>query len=258
MACMPFIVGRENIMQARAISMVTVRLATVISPAVGGIIIAMADVGWTYLIAAAGTGLTLLPLLRLPSMQPRVDQIEHPLRALADGFRFLFSNTVVASAALIGTLVTLTTAIRALFPAMAENAFGGGAMEVGLMYSAVPLGATLGAVVSGWTSALKRPGLVMMLVSLGAFLCMMLLGLNRHFVPALLLLGGVWLSGCRSRRCCSTRWCRGTRRITTWGASTACGTAQDGGEIRWARWASACWARCCLRWAASLCSAPPR
>jgi ENTS family enterobactin (siderophore) exporter len=57
------------------------------------------------------------------------------------------------------------------------------------MYSAVPLGATLGAIVSGWTHGLKRPGLVMMLVCLGAFLCMMLLGLNRHFVPALLLLG---------------------------------------------------------------------
>ena len=40
-------------MQARAISMVTVRLA---SPAISGIIIAAADVGWNYLIAAIGTG----------------------------------------------------------------------------------------------------------------------------------------------------------------------------------------------------------
>jgi ENTS family enterobactin (siderophore) exporter len=188
MACMPLIVGRENLMQARAISMVTVRLATVISPAIGGIIIAAADVGWNYLIAAVGTGLTLLPLLRLPAMLPAPGPAHHPLRALADGFRFLFTNPVVASTAVIGTLVTLTTTIRVLFPALAQTAFGGGAFEVGMMYAAVPLGATLGAIVSGWTGQLQRPGLVMMLVSLGAFVCLMLIGLNRHFVPTLLLL----------------------------------------------------------------------
>ncbi|HWV16360.1 MAG TPA: enterobactin transporter EntS [Cellvibrio sp.] len=188
LACMPAIVGRENIMQARAISMVTVRLATVISPAIGGIIIAASDVGWNYLIAALGTGLTLIPLLSLPSMQPQVEEEEHPLRALAEGFRFLFTNPVVSGAALLGTLVTLTTAIRVLFPALAETAYGGGAFEVGLMYSAVPLGATLGAIVSGWAMDLKRPGLVMILISLAGFFCLMLLGLSRNFALALILL----------------------------------------------------------------------
>ena len=188
MAVMPAIVGRENIMQARAISMVTVRLATVISPAIGGIIIAASNVGWNYMIAAVGTGLTIIPLLALPTMKPKVDEVEHPLRALADGFRFLFTNKVVASAALIGTLVTLTTAIRVLFPALADTAYGGGAFEVGLMYSAVPLGATLGAIISGWANDLLRPGLVMILTSLGAFACMMLLGLNHNFIFALTLL----------------------------------------------------------------------
>ena len=188
MAVMPFIVGRENIMQARAISMVTVRLATVISPAIGGIIIAMSNVGWNYLIAAIGTGLTLIPLLALPSMKPKVDEIDHPLKALADGFRFLFTNKIVASAALIGTLVTLTTAIRVLFPALAETAYGGGAFEVGLMYSAVPLGATLGAIISGWANNLQHPGFIMILTSIAAFVCMMLLGLNNNFIFALVLL----------------------------------------------------------------------
>lgn len=188
LACMPFIVGRDNIMQARAISMVTLRLATVISPAVGGIIIAAADVGWNYLIAALGTGLTLIPLLSLPAMKPSVASTENPLRELVEGFRFLLTNKVVASAALIGTLVTFTTAIRVLFPALAATAYGGGAFEVGLMYSAVPLGATLGALISGWANHLKQPGLIMIVISLGAFLCMMLLGLNHNFWLGLALL----------------------------------------------------------------------
>ncbi|RYY79236.1 MAG: enterobactin transporter EntS [Moraxellaceae bacterium] len=188
LACMPFIVGRENLMQARAVSMVTVRLATVISPAIGGLVIASSGVVWTYLIAALGTLLTLLPLLSLPAMQPKVVEIQHPLKELADGIRFLLSHKVVASVVAIGTLVTLTTAIRVLFPEMVEKGYGGGAFELGLMYAAVPLGATLGALVSGWAAHVQRPGLVMINICLGAFACMMLLGVNPYFYLSLLLL----------------------------------------------------------------------
>lgn len=188
LAAMPHIVGREHLMQARAITMVSIRLATVISPALGGIIIAASHVGWTYLIAALGTGLTLLPLLSLPVMKPQQVENHHPLRALAEGFHFMFTHKIVTSVALIGALLTLTTAIRVLFPALAETVYGGGAFELGLMYSAVPLGATLGAIISGWVNNLMRPGLMMMYTSLGAFFCLSLLGLTHNFIAALFLL----------------------------------------------------------------------
>ncbi|MEP2616933.1 MAG: enterobactin transporter EntS, partial [Marinomonas sp.] len=157
MACMPFMVGRENLMQARAISMVSVRLATVISPAIGGIIIAMSDVAWNYVIATIGTGITVITLLALPSMQPQNVKSHNPLKSLWDGFTYILTNKIVASVILIGTLVTLTTAIRVLFPALADKAYGGSAWVTGLMYSAVPLGATLGAIVSGWANHVSKP-----------------------------------------------------------------------------------------------------
>lgn len=189
MACMPAIVGRENLMQARAISMVTMRLATVISPAIGGALIAMAGVGWCYAIAAIGTGLTMLPLLRLPSMVPQGGEDEHPLRALAQGLRFLVTNAVVAGTALAGTIVTLATAVRVLFPALAEGQGGvSPSVAAGLMYSAVPLGATLGALVSAWTERLQRPGRAMMLAGVGACGCVMLLGTDPGLVASLVLL----------------------------------------------------------------------
>lgn len=188
MAAMPFIVGREMLMQARAVSMVSIRLATVISPALGGVIIAASHVGWAYLIAALGTALTLLPLLSLPSMKPAEVEENHPLRALAQGFQFMISHKIIFSVVLVGTLITLTTAIRVLFPALAETAYGGGAFELGLMYSAVPLGATLGAIISGWANDLTRPGWVMGITSLGACACLMGLGVNQNFILALVLL----------------------------------------------------------------------
>lgn len=188
LAAMPELVGREHLLQARALSMLSMRLATVGSPALGGALIAAWGVGWNYLLAAVATGLTLLPLLRLPRMRPQSVEDSHPLRALAEGLRYLLRNKVVASVVLVGSLVSFTTAVRALFPALSAQAFGGGALELGLMYSAVPLGAALSAWLSGWAERVERPGLALQGLGLAAFACLLALGLNRSFVLALLLL----------------------------------------------------------------------
>lgn len=188
LAAMPQLVGREHLLQARALSMLSMRLATVASPALGGLLIASWGVAWNYLLAAVATALTLLPLLRLPAMRPEAADDSHPLRALAQGLRYLVGNRVVASVVLVGSLVSFTTAVRALFPALATQAYGGGALELGLMYAAVPLGAALSAWLSGWAEGLERPGLALQWLGLAAFACLLGLGLSRSFVLALLLL----------------------------------------------------------------------
>jgi MFS transporter, ENTS family, enterobactin (siderophore) exporter len=189
MAIMPIIVGRENIVQARAISMVSVRLATVISPAIGGIVIAASSVAWAYWIAMIGTLFTVLLLLGLPVLKPQTEsEDEHPVQQLLQGFKFVFQNKVVGSTILIGTILGFTSAIRILFPQIVDQQFAGGAFELGLMYSAVPLGATLGALLSGWTASLNRPGTVMIYASLAVFACMFLIGLSPWLLLTLVIL----------------------------------------------------------------------
>ncbi|GAA5630102.1 enterobactin exporter EntS [Acinetobacter calcoaceticus] len=189
MAIMPIIVGRENIVQARAISMVLVRLATVISPAIGGIVIAASSVAWAYWIATIGTLFTVLLLLGLPVLKPQTEsEDEHPVQQLLQGFKFVFQNKVVGSTILIGTILGFTSAIRILFPQIVDQQFAGGAFELGLMYSAVPLGATLGALLSGWTASLTRPGTVMIYASLAVFACMFLIGLSPWLLLTLVIL----------------------------------------------------------------------
>ncbi|SMH47205.1 enterobactin transporter EntS [Azospirillum agricola] len=192
MAAMPHIVGRANLMQARALGMLTMRFATIVSPALGGLVIASAGVGWAYVGTAVGTGLTVLTLLGLPRMMPDAGEVRHPLRMLADAFGFLFGHPVVLGVVGLGSLMTLTTAIRVLFPALAQDVYGGGAFAVGLLYSAVPVGATLGAALSGWATRVARPGLTMSLVCMGAFACVTALGAGGSLfvaLPALVLFG---------------------------------------------------------------------
>ncbi|XLM22778.1 MFS transporter, partial [Chromobacterium piscinae] len=65
MASIPAIVGRENLPAAGALSMLTMRLGAVLSPLLGGLIIAAIGVNWNYLLAGLGTLATLVPLTRL-------------------------------------------------------------------------------------------------------------------------------------------------------------------------------------------------
>jgi ENTS family enterobactin (siderophore) exporter len=58
LAATPALVGRENLMQAGAITMLTVRLGSVISPMIGGLLLATGGVAWNYGLAAAGTFIT--------------------------------------------------------------------------------------------------------------------------------------------------------------------------------------------------------
>ncbi|CAO3454399.1 Uncharacterized MFS-type transporter [Azospirillum argentinense] len=176
LAAMPHLVGRANLVQARALGMLSMRVATILSPALGGLLIAGLGVGWVYLLTALGTGLTVLTLLGLPRMMPQGEAGENPLRAMAQAFAFLFGHKVIVSVVALGCLTTVATSIRILFPALVEEVFGGGAFETGLMYSAVPIGATLGAALSGWAARLERPGLVMGGACMGAFACVAVIG----------------------------------------------------------------------------------
>ncbi|WP_203192601.1 enterobactin transporter EntS [Xanthobacter dioxanivorans] len=185
MAAMPFIVGRENLMQAGALGMLVTRFATIVSPAVGGMVIAAGGLGWNYGLAAVGTLVTVLTLLSLPAMVPERHAIRHPLTMMAEAFGFLFRHRRLLLVFAIGTLLTLSTSIRILFPAIVTQTLGGGALEIGLMYSAVPLGATLGAVLSGWVRELRQRELVMSGLCAGALACVILLGASGHIVVAL-------------------------------------------------------------------------
>lgn len=188
LSSMPNLVGREHLMQARAISMVSMRLATVVGPLVGGLLITLWGVGWNYLIAAICTLLTLMALLPLPTMQPNRVNMHSPMRELKAGFNFVLNNRMIASTMLIGSLVNLCSAMRALFPALVEEHYSGGALELGLMYSAVPLGAVLGTLISAWANKLTRPLIVMSQLCIGVFISVICFSFVNSIGMALALL----------------------------------------------------------------------
>ncbi|MBJ3778765.1 enterobactin transporter EntS [Acuticoccus mangrovi] len=185
MAAMPMIVGRENLMHAGALGMITARFSNVVAPSLGGLVIAAGGVTSAYALTAVGTLVTVLTLLGLPPLVPQRSEEHHPLRLLAEAFAFVLGRRVLLAIFALGTLLTVTSGIRVLFPALIDGAFAGGSVATGLMYSAVPLGATLGAVVSGWPQRFERPDHVMVAMCLLAFVAVIVLGASGSLVAAL-------------------------------------------------------------------------
>lgn len=169
MAAIPALVGRDNLAAAGGLSMLAVRLGGVVSPAIGGLLIVWGGVGWNYAVAATGVLLTLIPLARLPAMVPQEQGKASPIRALAAGIGYLRDNRLVGAVVMVGSLVSLAGGVRVLFPALAEALGGQGPSAVGLMFSAVSLGAVAGALTSGWSARLERPGVALLLSAAGAF-----------------------------------------------------------------------------------------
>ncbi|MBD2795998.1 enterobactin transporter EntS [Xenorhabdus sp. 18] len=188
MAAIPNLVGRENLAAAGALSMITVRIGAIISPALAGIIIVAGGPGWNFAVAAIGTLATLLPLMRLPEMKPQPSKKEHPISALVSGVKFVCQHKIVGSVILVGMMISIAGAVRILFPALSQEVYHQGPSATGLMYSAVPLGAMLGAFTSGWIGQSARPGVLLVICALCSFITLSMLGIVTNIVLALLVL----------------------------------------------------------------------
>ncbi len=188
MAVIPLLVGRQNMAAAGALSMITVRLGAIISPALGGVLIVVGGVGLNFAVAAVGTLATLIPLVRLPVMKPEESEPEHPLRAMLGGVTFVCRHPIVGAVVLLGLLISVAGAVRVLFPSLAENTWHVGLSQVGLMYSAVPLGAMIGAFTSGWISHVTYPGRLLVISACAAFGAIASLGIVGHYAIGLIAL----------------------------------------------------------------------
>ncbi|QTF08736.1 enterobactin transporter EntS [Brenneria izadpanahii] len=188
LAATPALVGRENIAVAGVINMMMFRIGTVIAPTLGGLVIAYGGVTLNYSLAAVGTFLTLIPLLTLPSMPSGERTRQHPARALWQSVQFVLSQRIIWTMMLIGGMVSAIAAVRVLFPALAEQ-WRVDLRHLGLLYSAMPLGAVIGMLTSRrWVDSGWRTERVMFISAYSAFTAIVILGIVSHFATALIFL----------------------------------------------------------------------
>lgn len=192
LAATPALIRPEKLVAAGALNALTVRLGSMLSPALGGVVVSAFGVGWNYAAAALGTLGTVTLLTRLPALPP--DDAEaaerNPLRAIGSGLHFVATHRVVGSLMLLGLLFMVAGGIPVLMPAFAEHSLGGGPTTVGLLYAAPACGAVLASITSGWAGRSRRPGLALLTASVLGFAALACLGFAEHPGIAVAILFG--------------------------------------------------------------------
>ncbi len=168
-ALAPSLVERRLIPAAMALNQTNYQLASVVGPALAGVIIAQFGLVWTYWIDAATylVAIGALLLMRVPRVETAVVHAA-PLRALVDGMAFLVARPLLLATMSVDFFATFFAVSRAVMPYYADRVFAVGPEGLGLLFAAPGAGATLVALTSGWTGGVRRKGLGI-LVSVAIF-----------------------------------------------------------------------------------------
>lgn len=152
----------ELLASATALGSTTMLFGMVFGPLLAGAMLPVLGLPMLYFIDAVALVLAVPAISRLPRLPPADGLIRRAgLRDVVDGFRYLSAKKVLLASFLVDLIAMVAGMPRALFPEMAERTFGdpaGGGFALGWLYAAIPVGALLCGLVSGWASRISRQG----------------------------------------------------------------------------------------------------
>jgi MFS family permease len=187
-AMVPNLVGRALLPSALALSQTLTNVAKTAFPAVGGLLIAIAGFPVTFGVETAVFLIATLFMRGLPVISVKGGGRRLEMSSVIEGFKYLKNMRLIQAAMLMDLNAMVFGMPTALFPAMGTAVFGGDAFTVGLLYAAPGAGALLGAVTSGWVSAIRRQGRAVVLAVVGWGVAIAIFGFSSSLVLGLSML----------------------------------------------------------------------
>lgn len=155
-AMAPKLVEPEELGAVSAIQFLTGTAAMILGPAVGGILIGGAGLEAAYLVDLVTFAISLVALWGVRAV-PAPDDAERPsLARVLEGLRYARSRQELVGTYVIDMAAMFFGMPMALFPEIAERYGGSGTL--GMLYAALPVGAFLATLTSGWTKRVHRHG----------------------------------------------------------------------------------------------------
>jgi MFS family permease len=180
----PNLVPREHVPNAISLNTIMFQTASVIGPALGGVVIARWSVGWAYAINAISFLFVIGALLMMRDLPPRATAApaEFSLAAARAGLRFVFRTPLIRSTMLLDFFATFFASATALLPIYAQDILHVGARGYGLLSAAPSVGAMLaGAALVPLIDRIERRGPVLLLGVAGYGIATVVFGLARSF-----------------------------------------------------------------------------
>ena len=145
-ALVPMLVPREHLPNAITLNTIMFQTASVVGPAIGGLLIATTSVGWAYLANAISFGFVIAALVMMrnvPAREPSAlgSRDDVSLHAALEGLRFVFRSPLIRSTMLLDFFATFFSSATALLPIFAQDILQVGAKGYGWLYAAPAVGA---------------------------------------------------------------------------------------------------------------------
>jgi len=168
-ALLPRILDEELLPAANSLNMTVMQAGGIAGPLVGGALIPLMGFSWLYLLDTITLFATLGAVVRLPPLPILGVTVTPGIGAVIDGFRYLRTQPVLMMSFVVDIIAMVFGMPRALFPELADVAFSGpneGGVAFALLFAAIPAGAVVGGVLSGWVSRVERQGLAVIVAIL--------------------------------------------------------------------------------------------
>jgi MFS family permease len=183
----PMLVPREHLANALSLNTVMAQIASVVGPAVGGVIIATSNVGWVYAFNAVSFLFVIGALILMRGVPPTDRSSAHgrqemSVAAVRDGLRFVFRSPMIRSTMLLDFFATFFSSATALLPIFAQDILHVGARGYGWLVSASAVGSVLGSLAMVPVAhRLRNYGPVLLWAVVGYGMATVAFGVSRAF-----------------------------------------------------------------------------
>jgi MFS family permease len=157
-SAVPRLVRQERLPAAIALGQLNFQIASVVGPAIGGVLIATLGIAGAYAVDVVTFSASIVAALAIAPIPPLKDVARPGLSAIREGLAFAARRRVILSTFVIDLDAMIFGMPQSLFPVLALDVFRVGPTGFGLLEAAPAVGALLGALLSGWVSTIRRLG----------------------------------------------------------------------------------------------------
>ncbi len=171
-AITPNLVPEAQLPAALTLTQAMFHTCLIVGPALGGIIVGRFGLAWAYGIDVVSFVATIGAAALMSAQPPKRDRADPAGEAagrpsgwasIVAGFRYLGGKRILQSVFIVDLIAMTFGMPRALFPILAMTQFHAGPEVVGLLFSAVSVGALGAALTAGWVGRIERQGLAVLL-----------------------------------------------------------------------------------------------
>ncbi len=180
----PTLVPRAHLPNAISLNTIMFQTASVLGPAIGGLVIGAWGVGWAYALNAVSFLCVIAALLLMRDLpeRPLHERAELSWHAALEGLRFVFRTPLIRSTMLLDFFATFFASATALLPIFARDILRVGASGYGLLSAAPSVGAAATSLaLVPWLDRIDRRGRTMLIAVAGFGVATVLFGVSHRF-----------------------------------------------------------------------------